>query len=317
MKRILLLTFSFILISACSLGQKKLFPNLPQVTNSDLIPKIKGEFLLFNIYASNCIIQASMPNDVQTLRDVENLENYYCKVVKIKSKGNKFFNGENYYVSLSIDSTTSFKLVDHIFEDLKHICQKGVYLRTYNNREDSTGIFISLNFNPESRKKIVATMYGEKYLTDIVLKEKCSVYNGPDDWPPPPPATEITSDISDEYIYAKRTDAGRNFYLLEKQNGILLINGQESNILKLSKIIENSKSKLLIALHETNNYNDLIKLIDEIYYAQYLAFQNTSLNLYKNNFSDLNVKQKREIYWRYPVNYFILSLSDQIYINKN
>jgi hypothetical protein len=317
MNRILFLVFSFILINDYSSGQKIAFPNLPQATYSDILPRKKGDFLLFNIYASNNIVQASTSSNVQTLQNVEHIENYYCKVVKIKSKGNKFFNGEDYYISLAIDSTTSFKLVDHIFEDLKHICQKDIYLRTYNKREDSSGIFISLNFNPESRKKIVAEMYGETYLTDIDLKGTCAVYNGPGDWPPLPPANEITSDISDEYINARHTDSERNYYLIEKVNGLLLINGQESNIFKLSKIIENSNSKLLIALHETNNYNELIKLIDEIYHAQYLALQNTSQKLYQTNFYNLNDKQNREIYRMYPVNYFILSLSDQKYINKN
>lgn len=317
MNRILFLIFSFILINNCSSGQKIAFPNLPQVTYYDIHPRMKEDFLLFNIYVNNNIVQVSTSGNIQTLQNVEQIEDYYCKAVKLKSKGNKFFNGEDYYISLAIDSTTSFKLVDHIFEYLKHICHKDIYLRTNNKREDSTGIFISLNFNPEDRKKIVAEIYGQKYLTDIELKGTCAVYNGPGDWPPPPPAAEITTDISDAYIKAKHTDNERNYYLIEKKNGLLLINGQESNVFKLSEIIENSKSKLLIALHETNNYNELIKLINEIYDAQYIAFQNESQKLYQTDFWNLNGKQHGEIYSMYPVNYYILSFSDQKYINKN
>jgi hypothetical protein len=317
MKRILHFILLFFVFESYSIGQTDIIKSIPIDEFASPLPKIVGDSLLFNIYVKNNKIWASTLNNLELIQNPEQLETYYCKVVKQISKGYLCYYCNEYYISLSIDSLTPYILVDHILEKLKSLSQQEIYLRLNNLEDQNSGLKMNLLLNTINRQKIAASLYGKSYSNVKDLKGECAIYISPKSVPPQPPIPQPEKDYLDEYSELNKKGIATNYYLIERKNGALFINMQESNILKLSEIISDSNSKLLIEVNASNTYNDLIKLLEDLYRVQSIVLQNKSWELFDKDIRELNSKEYWKVRDLVQLHYYILSLSDQQYIKSN
>jgi hypothetical protein len=331
MKNILIIIFPLLFLNSCSTGQSTSLPDVPKAFYPGFPPEIKGDTLLFSMSIKNDIVQIPTSDKNLIIESVDQIEEYYCQISKIKMAKYQWFLFEDYYIALYIDSTVSYIKVDQLFEELKLIQQKEVFLKTSCFQSKNTGMYISLLINTQKRQKIAVDLYGSSFLQTKNLRGECAMEqekNNPIKREGPPQADEVigfdfpidetvSSDIIDEYLALRKSEKDTNYFTIEKDGSKLFINQKQGDIKNLLEIIKNKNSIIFLKPSRNNTFNDFIKLIDVLYYAQYLAFQEVSHSTYQKDINELTNEQYGKVVRLFPLCFYVLTFTDQKYIENN
>gem|GEM_PF-2100375 len=304
------------LVPIIGLCQNILVPNIPKALYTRQAPGYNYDSILFNIYIKNHSIQLSSILGVQSIDNFAQIDDYYCNVVKYKSSRSSNFANDPYNILLFIDSTTSFTKVDELFEELRTLEHEKIFLSTNVYHKQNRGIYINLSINPDSRQSIALSLYGNNYHKRKYMYH-CISINKKNDLPPPPPLVPEDPDPLDLYLELKKKGADSNFYFIEIDKGRPIVNQRLCDVDYISELILNRDSKLFLKLTSKNIYNDLIKLIDVLHIGQEIAYKKASMRIFNKKINNLTYDELDEVCRKHQLYFKILSLSDQIYLEKN
>jgi hypothetical protein len=193
-----------------------------------------------------------------------------------------------------------------------------VLLKTRNNKGFKVGFFIPSVPMLESRMSFVAKMYSRKIA--IRFDRMQCLYGGKaaNDGPLPPPAypAYLYDDIVKKFKKSLNFGIDSAYLLVTWKNNKVYLNNSSFDFFEVTQLIErNPKSIFLLEISEKQKYSDLIKLMDHLFVSYYLVLEDFCQKKYKKSVKDISTYALREIEKVLPFRYYILSRSEQAYIN--
>jgi len=315
MKKVVLFILCF-LVHIIVLSQNILKPNIPKTFYSRQAPGYNYDSILFSIFIKNDSVQLSSILGIKNIDNFTQIDDYYCNVVKYKSSRSVSFPNDPYHILLFIDSATSFTKVDELFEELRTLEHDKIFLSTNVYKKQNRGIYINLSLNPDKRQSIALSLYGNNYHNRKRMYF-CISKNPKNDLPPPALLVPENPDPLDHYLEMKKNGADSNFYFIGIDKGKLNVNQKPCDIQYISELILKRDSKLFLKLTSKNVYYDLIKLIDFLHMGQEIAIKKASKTMFNKKYEELASEEQSEVFRKHQLYFKILSLSDQIYLEKN
>ncbi len=320
MKKLLLIAIT-LFTQMLALCQNMIRPNVPFAIYTQQAPGQSGDSVLFNIYIKNDTIQLSGKAGRKIINSYSQIDDYYCKTINIINKKNypnlknsfpDFFIAQ-YDIMLIIDSATPFRKVDELFEEINTLGSGTIYLDTKNDKKSGYGFYLNLSENPDSRQSIVKELYGSNYYKKKLTND-CQLFNFMyiDN-----PELESGEDPLDVFLAHKKNRTDTNYYFIRYVDDRLMINNNIGNAFTIAELILKNDSEFYISLSGDNTFNDLIRLLDIIHHAHKIAVRKAAIKMYNKTFHDLTMDEFEEIIDTYKLYYLVLSLSEQIYLDRS
>ena len=306
----------FLLSYIAVFSQQRIKPNVPFALYSFRSPEANGDSVLLRISLKNDSIQLSGYFGVRNITNFQQIDEYYCRSVKhanIIIENNFVL---NYRLVVDIDSAVMFRRFDELLEKLNILGVSGVFLRTKSDRRNDGGFYIGISENPDIRQATVKELYGVQYSKKILDKE-CVFLDFREIFQESLADSEVMADPIDLYLMARKSNTDSNYYFIKSKDGKMMINDHQVNAYSLAEIIMKKNIMFFVETRADNTFYDLIRVMDVLYHAQKVAAQKSAIFLYNKTFEYLSEEEYENVMENCDLNFIILSLSDQLYLERN
>lgn len=305
-----------ILLQIAVFSQHLVKPNVPFALYSTVSPGESEDSILFNIHLKSDSIQLSGKFGVRTITDFQQIQDYFCKAVKYANERNFISLGMHYSIVMIIDSAVSFRRFDELLEEIIILGFSDVFLSTKNRNNRDGGFYISLSENPDNRQAIVKELYGAQY-SKKKLTPDCVFFDLKKIFQENAEVSEDTGDLLELYLKAKKSKTDSNYYIIKSIDGKMMIGTQQVNAYSLAELIMKKNTWFIVEPGAENTYYEVIRLMDVLYHAQKVAMRKSAINLYNKTYDNLSEAEFENIFGNCYLSFTILSLSDQLYLERN